>query len=229
MSEKKITKISLFALGQQMNENIAQIVAISQLLKGKNIGSVYGMPITSYQESVVFAPQVILRFLEKKEHQLDKDKPLINSDITFRLTNKTSETITPADVDLLAARVKSKFAYPLFVWNKGKKCYTYFDRKKGYQLKLNVPNEAEAKRVIEQVLDLQGHSPEWEFLNLNQAVQELQKYDETPRSKVILNKPRKQVRRRPIGKVTFYRAELHIHGLDQPVVLYPRYIPGALP
>jgi hypothetical protein len=225
----KVTKVSLFALGQQMNENIAQIVAISQLLKGKDVGTVYGMPVSSYQETVVFAPQVILQFLEKKEHQLDKDKPLIDGVITFRLMGKTSETITPADVDLVAARVKSKFAQPLFVWNKGKKCYTYFDRKKGYQLKLNVPSEAEAKRVIEQVLDLQGHSPEWEFLNLNQAIQELQKYDETPRSKMILNKPRKQVRRRPIGKVTFYRAELHIHGLDQPIVLYPRYLPGILP
>ena len=37
MAEKKVTKVSLFALGQQMNENIAQIVAISQLLKGKDI------------------------------------------------------------------------------------------------------------------------------------------------------------------------------------------------
>ena len=140
---------------------------------------------------------------------------------------KTSETITPTDVDLLAQRVKSKFVNPPFVWNKGKKCYTYFDKKKGYQLKINVPGEVEAKRVIEQVLDLQGHSPEWEFLNLNQAVQETQKYDETPRSKVILNKPRKQIRRRPVGKVTFYRAELHLHGLDQPVVLHPLYIPGV--
>ncbi len=229
MAEKKVTKVSLFALGQQMNENIAQIVAISQLLKGKDIGSVYGTPVSSYQETVVFAPQVQLLFLEKKDDQLDKDKPLIDGSITFRLMNKTNETITATDVDLLAQKVESKFAKPPFVWNKGKKCYTYFDKKKGYQLKINVPNEVEAKRVIEQVLDLQGHSPEWEFLNLNQAVQELQKYDETPRSKIILGKPRKQIRRRPIGKVTFYRAELHIHGLDQPVVLHPLYIPGVLP
>jgi hypothetical protein len=225
----KPTKVTLFALGQEMNQALAQIVALDQMLKGKSVGTIYGMPVAGYQETVVFAPQVQLLFLEKKDDQSDKDKPLLNGSITFRLMGKTSETITPADVDLLAQRVKSKFVKPPFVWNKGKKCYTYFDRKKGYQLKINVPSEVEAKRVIEQVLDLQGHSPEWEFLNLTQAVQETQKYDETPRSKVILNKPRKQVRRRPIGKVTFYRAELHIHGLDQPVVLHPLYLPGVLP
>jgi hypothetical protein len=229
MTDDKPTKITLLAVGKEMNQALAQIVAIHQMLKGKNIGSVYGMPVSSYQETVVFAPQVQLRFLEKKQDQLDKDKPLLNSSITFRLMGKTNETITPADVDLLAQRVKSKFANPPFVWNRGKKCYSYYDKKKGYRLKIQAPSEAEAKRVIEQVLDLQGHSPDWEFMNLNQAIQELQKYDETPRSKVILNKPRKQVRRRPIGKVTFYRAELHIHGLDQPVVLHPRYLPGILP
>ncbi len=121
-----------------------------------------------------------------------------------------------------ANKVKTAFAQPSFVWKKGKELYSYTDWDKGYQLQLLCRNETEARRVVEQVLDIQSHSPNWERLRKNEAVDAASSYPTIPGTQTILGKSRKKPRRRPIADVRFQYALLHVHGLPRAITLVDR-------
>jgi hypothetical protein len=88
----------------------------------------------------------------------------------------------------------------------GKKMYSYCDWDKGYQFQLLVPRESEAKRIVETLLDIQGHSPEWEYLNLCQNANESKRYPEIPSKVTIAGKQVRPPQQRPTAVVKFQRA-----------------------
>lgn len=102
---------------------------------------------------------------------------------------------------------------------KGKLLISYCDWDKGYHLRLLVPNKTEAKRIIEQILDLQGHSPDWQHMNVvtNEAPEK--SFDETPKKKMILGKAEEQPVKRREGNVHFQYAQLFLSGRDEPITL----------
>jgi len=227
MADNKPTKITLVAVGKQMNEALATIVALHQMLAAKDIGEVYGIPTTSFQEKFTFAPQIILRFYQRSEDKINKNLPSIDAEHSIRLIGKKSETINDFDVDLLKAKIKSKFGGNTpFFYEKGKEKYVYFDKSKDYDIRINAFDEINARKLVEQLLDIQGHSPEWEFLSKTTSSLPQKKYDDTPGSSIILGRAEKKPRKRPLGRVTFARAELHLYGKPLPVVLAGR---GAVP
>lgn len=184
---------------------------------------VYGIPTTFYQqEALTYTPQVTLHFVEDID-DVEPGYARVYGEINFRLIGETHETITNSKLSTIANRVKTNFgANNGFVWRKGKVRCNYCERNKGYYLQILSRTQTEGKRVIEQVLDLQNHSPDWKYLNISENNQPSETYPTIPRTQTILGKARRLPRKRPIADVRFTKAECHIYGLPSPVILYDR-------
>lgn len=178
--------------------------------------AMYCIPSIAFQEANTFAPQVKLFFLEPQK-DVEKGYSAVEGEITFRLARETPETVTPAEAKALATKIKSAFGSGKgFVWKKGRYKVTYLDRKHGYDFRLLVTSESEGKRVIEQVLDIQSHTPDWDHLTVHES---RANFPIVPGNHTIYGKSRRKVRRRPRADVRFRYAELHIHGLQNPITL----------
>lgn len=185
-------------------------------------GPVYGIPITGFQEARKFAPQIQLYFLEDPQ-DVDQGYAPVSGQITFRLMNQSSDTLTESELNSYALKIRTAFSTGNgFVWRKGKKMAAYTDRAKGYQLQLLVQDESEARRLIEQVLDIQNHTPDWGKLNLSENQNEGSRYPVVSGTDFILGRTRRRPRARPRADVRFQHAVCHIHGLPNPVVLVDR-------
>lgn len=180
---------------------------------------VYGIPITAFQASRKFKPQVTLFFQE--DHQdIEPGYSPVTGEISFRLMNEESNTITVTKLKAIALKVKTQFmAGNGFVWKKGKVMCSYTDKEKGYQLVIYCRTETEGKRVIEQVLDLQSHAPQWKKLNKRNNDDPSSAYPTIPGNMTVLGKVQKEPRILPIADVRFQYAIANIWGRPQPVYL----------
>ncbi len=184
-------------------------------------GHVYGMPLQDVQETRKYRPQIKLFFLEHLTGaDEEEDYAPVTGEITFRLMNQTSETLTKAELTTYANKIKAVFATPPIKWLKGKDMATYTDKEKGYQLQLLVRNRADAKELIGKILDIQNHTPDWKYLNYKENDEPTQAFPLIPKTETILGKQRKLPRSRPIATVAFQYATCHIHGLPNSVCLY---------
>lgn len=178
---------------------------------------IYGMPVLTFHELFKFHPQVRLYFYE--DHSLVEDGfKSVEAEITFRLMGEKNSTITPAKAQILANKIKALFTSNNgFVWKKGREKWSYYDDENGYRLQLLAWNEAEAKKVIEQILDIQGHTPNWEA-HLTIAKKQ-RTFPTIPGTHFLFGKTRRKTRDRPVAFVRFRYAELKIHGLFNDVTL----------
>jgi len=183
---------------------------------------VYGIPTNAFQEQTKFKPQIMLYFQEALD-DIEPGYAPLTGEISFRIMGEESTTLTRAEVERLAQRIKTLFGGSTpFVWRKGKEMFPYNDWSLGYRLQLRCRNEAEAKRVIEQVLDIQGHTPDWKKLGINKNAQEMEAYPTVPDYATILGERVRLPRQRPICEVVFQYAVLHIHGKAKPLCLVDR-------
>ncbi|MFN7762546.1 MAG: hypothetical protein ACK5RE_18015 [Pseudanabaena sp.] len=100
--------------------------------------------------------------------------------------------------------------------------FTYSDSEKGYNFQLLVQSESEGKRITEQVLDIQSHTPDWKFANYKQNVEPSDAYPTNPPNRTRLGKSTKQKRKRPTVTMNFQYALLHVEGLPKPIALYDK-------
>jgi hypothetical protein len=181
--------------------------------------AIFGIPSNSFQETTRYYPQVHLYFEEKSSEADVGYKPL-RSQISFRLIGETTETLTSAEVLVIANKIKTLFSTTIpFFWKRGKELYSYIDQAKGYYFQILCFDETQAKKIVEQVLDIRGHTPTWKLLNTKTNSEPTTSYPTIPVTKTILGKPYKQPRCRPVGTVHFKAATLHIHGKPSPIVL----------
>jgi hypothetical protein len=181
--------------------------------------AIFGIPSTSFQETTKYHPQIRLHFIEKTT-EVEKGYQPLESQVSIRLMNETTETLTKAEATIIANKVKTLFHTGVpFFWKRGKQLISYTDQSKGYYFQLLVYDITNAKKVIEQVLDIRGHTPDWKLLNTKQNAEPSTTYPTVPVTKTIMGKPYKQPRRRPVGTVHFKYAVLHLHGKPNPVVL----------
>lgn len=181
--------------------------------------AIFGTPSTSFQETTRYFPQIHLYF-EENSSEADRDYKPLRSQISLRLMEETSTTLSMAEATVIANKIKTLFATSVpFFWKRGKELFSYIDQSKGYYFQLLCFNETEAKKVIEQVLDIRTHTPDWKLLNKKENAEPVSSYPTIPATRTILGKPYKQPRRRPVGTVRFTYAVLHIHGKPNPVVL----------
>ena len=187
-----------------------------------NLGLFYGMPIDLYQEKFQYKPQIQLHFVEDWQ-DLDPGYPPVTGRISFRLMNETSESISRAQVEGLATRTKTAMSSgDGFVWRKGKGTAVYYDNERGYRLRINVRSKAEGKQIVEQVLDIQSHSPDWKYFKYLESEEPMQAYPTIPPTKHILGETVRMPRQKPIADVRFAYALLHVHGRTKAIVLVDR-------
>ena len=178
---------------------------------------VYGIPWYEIQSERTFKPQVKLYFLEPYNINIHEDgTPQAEGEITFRLMNESSETISRANAETLARAIKNVFATPLFVWNKGKFKCTYFDLERGYELKLLVTSKAEGERIIRAVLDIQDHPFDRDYL---QYIDNDRTYPSNPGTHRVYGRTVKKFVRRRTADVKFRHAQLLIWGKQNPINL----------
>lgn len=169
-----------------------------------------------------YKPQIKLYFLEDIA-DVDTGYSRLDGTITFRLMGETSETITKSDLTTYATRVKNLFGIGSgYVWKKGKIMYSYSDWEKGYQLQMLCRNITDAKNLVEKVLDIQNHTPDWKYLNIEENAEPIERYPTIPHTKTILGKPVKDSRERPICEVRFKEGMYKIPGLKNWRCLYDR-------
>lgn len=214
MDEEQI--IELQGTRQELMQLIPQLKMFYQLFQQNNDRGLYTIPVTTFQDTYTFAPQIKLVFYQL----LDETKnglPRVTGEITYRVTGETEETFTPANARVRAERIKTLFTQPeLFVWQKGKQIVSYLDKRNGYDFRLYVKNEAEGRKIITQVMAIENHSPDWSNLRLSTSSQT---YPEITGTKRIYGEQRRLPRRRPLEDIRFRYAELHLWGMTKPVTL----------
>lgn len=154
-------------------------------------------------------PKVTLYFLQKPE-DVRGGYTQTHAEASFRLIDK------PLDPQLwtedmyrsLAQRIQDKFATPIFSFRHGKEIVSYIDPLKGYHLQVWSIDKTEGHRVIEQVLDIQGHSIELEFESHKTNSNPSKKYPDNPERKVIRGKKVRERRKGVIATVWFRYAFL---------------------
>jgi hypothetical protein len=181
-----------------------------------------GIPLDDLQASRKFKPQITLYFKED-QNDVEEDSRPTWGEISFRLMNESSTSITRTELTTLANKIKTEFgAANGYVWKKGRKLYSYIEKDKGYQLQLLCRDEATAKELITKILDIQSHTPDWKFLKSNIADDENESFPYNPGSQTILGKSRRKPRRRPMVDVRFQYATATIWGLNKSMALYDR-------
>jgi len=191
--------------------------------KGELPTPIYSIPISEYQSEleIPFKPQVRLIFREDYSAFLaENNLRRAEAQISYRLMHQTSATITPIFASSLALKVKELFSEGAgFTWQKGHVKVVYRDLPNGCYFQLLAESQSEGIRVIESTLELAGIS----FNEQNIVVANSQKvFPQIPPTQEIYGKLRKTPRKRPLARVRFVRAELHIYGLPSPVVLVDR-------
>ena len=184
---------------------------------------VYGTPVTTFDESFVYRPHVILHFRELTKDAKANDRYPIRSQVAFRLDG---ETLTENEAKNLAKKIRDTFATPTrFYYTKGRTKISYRDKKRGYENVLTVKDEQEAREVITKIHSLRGHVPDFELLSNSESGRNYSKTE----SIVALGQAYEKPKRRPIGKVYFTHAELKIHGMphDKTLVAAVRGYPNA--
>lgn len=181
-----------------------------------------GIPTGHVEETRKYRPQVMMYFQEDAGDVEESFAP-VTGEISFRLMEFTSETITQAAAQIVANKIKTEFSNGGgYLWRKGKHMITYFDKAKGYQLQLLVRNEAEGRQLIAKVLDIRNDVPNWSNCQYKENLEPAAAYPTNPGSDRIYGEVRRLPRRRPIASVRFQFAMLHIWGLTHPKTLVDR-------
>jgi len=182
----------------------------------------YGIPLDDLHASRKFKPQITLYFKEDLNDLEDDTRPTWG-EISFRLMNESSVTIAKPELLALANKIKTVFGPANgYIWKKGRKLYSYTEKDKGYQLQLLCRDDSTAKQLINKVLDIQNHTPDWKFLKSNIADDENGSFPYNPGNHTILGKSYKKPRRRPMVDVRFQYATATIWGINKPIALYDR-------
>ena len=193
-------------------------------LRGRYAIAQRGIGETQFKQTVRrnTHPKITLYFMEDLSDVADGYDP-VDGQISIRMMDYDQSTITEAIARTHATRIKTAFsAGSGFVWKKGKIMCSYTDWEKGYQLQLLCRTEAEGRRVVEQMLDIQNDSPDWSRLNITENAEPTQSYPTIPDLDRAYGKNRRQPRRRPIADVRFKTALLHVLGVPEPIILVDR-------
>lgn len=180
--------------------------------------AMFGIPIEDYESSIIYKPQIKLFFSEPSDDVVDGFSP-VKGEITFRIYNETTSSMTMARAQQLAQKVRSVFATPPLVWRKGTDKLVYKDKEKGYNLSILCRSETDGRALIENILDIQNDSPDWDCLNVVTPNNATVRFPYNPGSKTIMGRTVRKRRQRPRVNVRFRYATLSVHGLPHPINL----------
>lgn len=158
---------------------------------------IYGIPSTHFETTNTYYPQVKLHFKEDRYESSTNNRRPIRSEVSFRWRELD---FSESNIRELANKIHNDFARPVFSFDRGRELWSYADKSLGYYFQLKVQNEAEAKKVIEQAINIQDEGiPNWEkYLRYHE---DKQNYDVQETVRVMGETVRKP-KKRPVGKVT---------------------------
>jgi hypothetical protein len=163
-------------------------------------------------------PKVYLYFEEERSTSGARPK---EGEISFRLMNKTDETISIADLKKLSNKVKEVFGNrPGYIWEKGKRYANYNHWELGYKLQLLSPSPAEGERVIRDILKIQGHEFDKARMTYSQNQAEAKAFPSKSGKKRILGEETDLPTRRPNCKVRFRYACVELGTLKHKIILF---------
>jgi hypothetical protein len=202
---------------------IIRLLLYYVVIKGFGVPEIYSIPVSQVNEGLRYKPQIHLHFVEPFRLVREGETPIDSQIKGIRLMGETNEGITKADALKYATKIKTLFGTGNgFTWQRGKNMFTYSDPVKGYNMQLLVISQAEGKRIVEQVLDIQSHTPDWKYAGYKENPEPLEAYPNNPANKTRLGKSTKQKRKRPVTTMNFQWAQLHVEGLPKPIVLYDK-------
>jgi hypothetical protein len=190
----------------------------------------YGIPVGTYQQTRKFRPQIKLYFQEDIGDVADGFSP-VSGEISFRLMDAEVSGINPALAQTYANRIETNFGVGGgYLWRKGRLLVSYTDNEKGYGLKIFCRTENDARDLIDRVLDIQTHTPDWSKLNVSENSNAAAAYPTLPPNDFIYGSSRRLPRKRPVADVRFQASYLNIWGMTNPVTLFDRtgLYPSAL-
>lgn len=179
---------------------------------------IYGLPYFDTQSEVTFKPQVKMHFLEDYNLAENSEKlPRATAEISFRLMNYNAQSINQAEAMTLATSIKEFFGVGAgFTWEKGTVKVVYHDPVHGYDFRLLAQSEGEAVRVIQKVLEVQGHTFDETLVGVSTTHKN---FPVVPPMVEVYGKSVRGKRKRPITTVRFRYAQLHVDGLPNPITL----------
>lgn len=173
---------------------------------------IYGTPTLTLQETMEFYPQVQLHFKESLSDAKEKVRERLRSSVSFRILD---ENLSLSDAKILANKIKSIFATPVFSYRRGEELYNYIEQRKGYYFKIYALNESEAKKIIERTMQIRNDNPDWDKLTVNTSSRNWK----AEKKKTLLGKQQKLPNKRPTGTVYFTHAELKTWGRQKDLIL----------
>lgn len=181
---------------------------------------VYGIPVTAFTIQRKHRPQVTLYF-QQNSLQVKRGENPATGRISYRLMNKTSESITQTEIESIANKIKNTFGGKSpYVWSKGEIMCSYTDWEEGLQLQILSKSKREGEKVIKDVLKVHGGNFERSKFNVNNNQDPTVKYPQVKKTKKILNRTVELPIERPVADVRFRYATLALHGLARPIHLY---------
>lgn len=184
---------------------------------------IMGMPLWDVMASRKFSPQIQLYFSQDRGEMVATQEAPVAGQITFRLINQSSTTLSKTELTTYANRIKTQFnSASEGIWYRGRNMATYTDIENGYALKILTDTKDHAKDLIEKCLAIQTITYNSDLLNYTTADNAAGRYPAAPPNKTILGVSRKQPVRRRICQVRFRYATAWIHGLNNKIALYDK-------
>ena len=181
---------------------------------------VFGIDMDSYNESFSYRPQVKL-FFKQDAGAVPAGRRAVEGELTFRLPNETSATMTKTNAKALALKIKQEFATGNgYVWKKGKYKVVYKDPEYGLDSRILAISEAEGIEVVKKLCDTVGAVYDQ---NKCGVVEPKRDSETNPKgTEKVYGKLQKERRWRPTANCRFQYAVLTIHKLQYRIVLVDR-------
>lgn len=191
---------------------------------------VAGTFLSEVDTYITYKPKITLFFRENAD-DAEADYDPATMEVSWRLHDETSQTITKAKLTTIANKIKTKFGTSSGgLFRKGRKMIRYRKIAEGYDFKLRARDLAEGKNLIQEILQINGNSLDSEILKISEVDDEAGAFPYNPGKQTILGKSRDKPRRRPMVNVRFRHAYATVHGYQTPIWLYSntKFLPDAL-
>lgn len=163
-------------------------------------------------------PKIYLHFEEDKLRAGRKPREGM---LSFRLMDETDASISVSNVKRIAQKIKQIFGKREgYFWEKGKRYVNYNHWEFGYKLQILSPSVTKGKKLIEDVLSVQGHALDPARMTFSQNQGEAKAFPANPGNKRVFGEEVKLPERRPDCEVRFQYAEIELGSLQQKMVIF---------
>jgi hypothetical protein len=175
---------------------------------------IFGLPITTFQQSVKYLPQVIVHYRERADIARAAGRYPLRARCAVRFRGDVNSKI---DITSLGTRIEQIFDTPTHHFDKGRFKFSYRDDSKSYALIISAATETDAKDVIGKMLDINNDIPDWDNLTKSEYTQSQPLIGDTL---MVDGEIYREPVTRPSGKVYFQCAELSVWGMPKNKILY---------